>query len=198
MTLAKFRNFRRRTEVFKSTWLSQGLLFKLGISLGLVVHLGINGLCNFVQEFESHVGSKTTIRLVNRKHFAFRESEREIVMQHVTTLEVMKEYVKFRQQDPQSRTYPFDMSFYEQVPWDATFTCNEQRAFIAQSSKKTDIFAYMYSVFALDTVDIVLLSLGHFHTNCFWCKFWVFSVCARGQICLCIVSLGLLVARESR
>jgi hypothetical protein len=38
--------------------------------------------------FEELVGSKTTLRLVNRHHFGFYESDKEVVLQHITTPQV--------------------------------------------------------------------------------------------------------------
>ncbi|KAK9820136.1 hypothetical protein WJX72_006496 [[Myrmecia] bisecta] len=65
--------------------------------------------------FETHVGSKTSIRLVNRKHFGFRETMAETVLQHITLPEVMKDFVKLLEQNASLPTYGLDMSFYEQV-----------------------------------------------------------------------------------
>uniref|UniRef100_A0A061QJI4 beta-galactoside alpha-(2,6)-sialyltransferase n=1 Tax=Tetraselmis sp. GSL018 TaxID=582737 RepID=A0A061QJI4_9CHLO len=69
--------------------------------------------------FEKNVGSKTTLRFVNRLHFGFRETSREIVLQHVTMPDMMAKYVALMRRNPGMQTFPFDMSFYEQmVEWD--------------------------------------------------------------------------------
>lgn len=65
--------------------------------------------------FEKFVGSKTTVRMVNRMHFAFRETEEEMVLQHVTTDDVMKYFVSLLRKNPGVRTYALDMSFYDSM-----------------------------------------------------------------------------------
>lgn len=65
--------------------------------------------------FETNVGKKTTIRFVNRLHFGFREAPEETVLQHVTMPDMMMKYVAMMKKRPKMPTYPFDMSFYEQV-----------------------------------------------------------------------------------
>eukprot|EP00227_Mantoniella_beaufortii_P006134 CAMPEP_0197615000 /NCGR_PEP_ID=MMETSP1326-20131121/59811_1 /TAXON_ID=1155430 /ORGANISM="Genus nov. species nov., Strain RCC2288" /LENGTH=130 /DNA_ID=CAMNT_0043183881 /DNA_START=45 /DNA_END=437 /DNA_ORIENTATION=+ len=44
------------------------------------------------QGFEEYVGSKTTYRMINRKHFGFRESDEEIGLQHTTTPDVITSF----------------------------------------------------------------------------------------------------------
>ena len=65
--------------------------------------------------FEKSVGSKTTIRLINRKHFGFREFENETSLQHTTTPDVMKQFWDYKSLHPDLPTYPIDGSFYKYV-----------------------------------------------------------------------------------
>ena len=65
--------------------------------------------------FEKSVGSKTTFRLINRKHFGFREFENETTLQHTTTPDVMKQFLDYRSLHPDLPTYPIDGSFYKYV-----------------------------------------------------------------------------------
>lgn len=65
--------------------------------------------------FERFVGNKTTVRMVNRMHFAFRETEEEIVLQHVTTDDVMKYFNSLLRKNPGVRTYALDMGFYDSM-----------------------------------------------------------------------------------
>jgi len=68
-----------------------------------------------VRTFEQFVGSKTTIRLINRKHFGFRETWSELCLQHVTTVDVMKQFLEYRQLHPGLYNYAVDMEWYKHV-----------------------------------------------------------------------------------
>jgi len=65
--------------------------------------------------FEKSVGSKTTFRLINRKHFGFREFANETSLQHTTTPDVMKQFWDYKSLHPDLPTYPIDGSFYKYV-----------------------------------------------------------------------------------
>ena len=65
--------------------------------------------------FEKSVGSKTTFRLINRKHFGFREYANETSLQHTTTPDVMKQFWDYKSLHPDLPTYPIDGSFYKYV-----------------------------------------------------------------------------------
>eukprot|EP00899_Mesostigma_viride_P027525 jgi/Mesvir1/7958/Mv11871-RA.4 len=68
-----------------------------------------------VTGFERFVGSRTTIRLVNRKHIGFREGTNDrFVLQHVTNDESFQAYqrVVAKQPPDQRTTYMVDQAFY--------------------------------------------------------------------------------------
>ena len=65
--------------------------------------------------FEKSVGSKTTFRLINRKHFGFREFANETSLQHTTTPDVMKQFWDYKSLHPDLPTYPIDGTFYKYV-----------------------------------------------------------------------------------
>eukprot|EP00899_Mesostigma_viride_P009349 jgi/Mesvir1/18415/Mv14285-RA.2 len=67
------------------------------------------------QGFQDHVGQKTTIRLVNSQHFAFHEGESEIVLQHVTSSESLRSYIRMRTMDPRFKFYIIDGDFVNHV-----------------------------------------------------------------------------------
>jgi hypothetical protein len=52
---------------------------------------------------------------VNRLHFGYRETAQETVLQHVTMPDMMTKFVLMMKKNRGMPTYPFDMSFYEQV-----------------------------------------------------------------------------------
>lgn len=62
---------------------------------------------------ESHAGTKTTYRLVNRMHMGFRESPDEAVMQHVSTPDALKQFIDLRSKEPGKKTYMIDPDFHE-------------------------------------------------------------------------------------
>jgi hypothetical protein len=41
---------------------------------------------------QEYVGSRTTVRLVNRENFGWREYDDEITLQHITTETLLREY----------------------------------------------------------------------------------------------------------
>lgn len=49
------------------------------------------------------------------KHFGFRESDDELCLQHLTTPEVMREYLEYRRLHPTVFNYAVDMGFYRHV-----------------------------------------------------------------------------------
>ena len=65
--------------------------------------------------FEPFVGSKTTIRLVNRLHAGFRESKSEITIQHTTLAPTLSKYVNSVRRHPDLKNYAFDMAFYKRT-----------------------------------------------------------------------------------
>jgi hypothetical protein len=50
---------------------------------------------------------------LRRKHFGFRETWNEICLQHVTTVEVMSQYLEYRKLHPGLHNYAVDMGFYK-------------------------------------------------------------------------------------
>jgi len=64
---------------------------------------------------EAYVGGKTTIRLMNRENFGFREGEGEIVLQHITTEAMMADFAAYRRLFPRVRLYAIHPAFYERV-----------------------------------------------------------------------------------
>lgn len=68
--------------------------------------------------FEDFVGRKTTVRFVNRLHFGFQEYPSEIVMQQVTTKEVMETFLDFRKELPGSRVFMVSPEFHQHVTGD--------------------------------------------------------------------------------
>ena len=68
-----------------------------------------------VKGFERHVGSRTSIRLVNRHHFGFREFDDEICLYHATLEEAIRKYIRINKARPDLPNYPLDMSFYKKV-----------------------------------------------------------------------------------
>lgn len=65
--------------------------------------------------FEEYVGSKTTYRMINRKHFGFRESDAEIGLQHTTTPDVITSFWQYKRLFPHLTIYSLDMSFYRHI-----------------------------------------------------------------------------------
>jgi hypothetical protein len=65
--------------------------------------------------FEDFVGSKTTYRMINRKHFGYRESDDEIGLQHTTTPDVIASFWQYKRLFPHLPAYPVDMSFYKHI-----------------------------------------------------------------------------------
>ena len=65
--------------------------------------------------FEKHVGSKTTLRLINRHHLGFREFKDEICLFHTTVEDALRKYVRIAQNHPNLPNVPMDMSFYKKV-----------------------------------------------------------------------------------
>jgi len=69
----------------------------------------------FTRGMEAYVGSKTTIRLMNRENFGFTESEDEMVLQHITTEQMMTDFANFRRLFPRVKLYPIHPAFYDRV-----------------------------------------------------------------------------------
>ncbi|QDZ23948.1 sialyltransferase [Chloropicon primus] len=65
--------------------------------------------------FEKHVGSRTTIRMINRHHLGFREFKDEICLFHCTLDEAMRKFMRIAQKHPNLPNVPMDMSFYKKV-----------------------------------------------------------------------------------
>lgn len=63
---------------------------------------------------EEYVGGRTTIRLVNRENFGYRENDEEIVLQHVTT-ETMLAEVASHLQRTHENLYAISPAFYKRV-----------------------------------------------------------------------------------
>jgi len=64
---------------------------------------------------EDFVGRRTTIRLVNRENFGYRENDDEIVLQHVTTETMLAEVENHLQGRPNERLYAISPAFYKRV-----------------------------------------------------------------------------------
>mmetsp|Transcript_16748 Transcript_16748/g.54764 ORF Transcript_16748/g.54764 Transcript_16748/m.54764 type:complete len:548 (+) Transcript_16748:25-1668(+) len=64
---------------------------------------------------ERFVGSRTTLRLVNRENFGWRELEEEMTLQHITTETMLAEFTAAREQRPSERLYGLDPAFYSRV-----------------------------------------------------------------------------------
>lgn len=65
--------------------------------------------------FEKNVGSRTTLRLINRHHLGFREFKEEICLFHTTVEEALRHYVRIATKHPDLPNVPMDMSFYKKV-----------------------------------------------------------------------------------
>lgn len=61
------------------------------------------------------MGSKTTYRMINRKHFGYREGDDEIGLQHTTTPDVIASFWQYKQLFPHLPVFPVDMSFYRHI-----------------------------------------------------------------------------------
>lgn len=64
---------------------------------------------------EEYVGSRTTIRLMNRENFGFEGGPEEIVLQHITTLDMMGDFAAYRRLRPSTKLYAIHPAFYERV-----------------------------------------------------------------------------------
>eukprot|EP00854_Cymbomonas_tetramitiformis_P006072 gene6072-7294_t len=64
---------------------------------------------------ENYVGSRTTMRLVNRENFGWRELKEEYVLQHITTETLLKEYAARRMSQPTEHFYGIVPAFYKRV-----------------------------------------------------------------------------------
>eukprot|EP00242_Pyramimonas_sp_CCMP2087_P018191 CAMPEP_0198224236 /NCGR_PEP_ID=MMETSP1445-20131203/95957_1 /TAXON_ID=36898 /ORGANISM="Pyramimonas sp., Strain CCMP2087" /LENGTH=556 /DNA_ID=CAMNT_0043903329 /DNA_START=91 /DNA_END=1758 /DNA_ORIENTATION=- len=69
----------------------------------------------YTQGAEEYVGSRTTVRLVNRENFGWREYDDEITLQHITTETLLREYHLRRKEKPLERLHGIDTSFYKRV-----------------------------------------------------------------------------------
>jgi hypothetical protein len=65
--------------------------------------------------FEEFVGSKTTVRFVNRMHFGYQEKPSEAVLQQVTTPEVLKEFIAQKQEMPAQKLFMVAPDFHRCV-----------------------------------------------------------------------------------
>eukprot|EP00899_Mesostigma_viride_P010339 jgi/Mesvir1/19306/Mv10375-RA.1 len=65
-----------------------------------------------IKGYEEFVGNKTTVRLVNRKNIGFRESDDEVVLQHVTLASTLAQFLALLKSQPDVRTYMVDPAFY--------------------------------------------------------------------------------------
>jgi hypothetical protein len=65
--------------------------------------------------FEEFVGSKTTVRFVNRLHFGFQERPSEAVMQQVTTPEVLQEFIAQKREMPAQKLFMVSPDFHRFV-----------------------------------------------------------------------------------
>lgn len=61
------------------------------------------------------MGSKTTYRMINRKHFGYREGDDEVGLQHTTTPDVIASFWQYKRLFPHLPVYPVDMSFYRHI-----------------------------------------------------------------------------------
>mmetsp|Transcript_4928 Transcript_4928/g.13765 ORF Transcript_4928/g.13765 Transcript_4928/m.13765 type:complete len:633 (-) Transcript_4928:1644-3542(-) len=64
---------------------------------------------------EEHVGSKSTVRLMNRENFGFMGGPEEIVLQHITTEAMMADFVAFRRMFPATKLFAIHPAFYNRV-----------------------------------------------------------------------------------
>ena len=67
---------------------------------------------------ESYVGSKTTVRLMNRENFGFVGDPDELLLQHITTADMMSDFVAYSRLRPQARLYAIHPAFYGRVMTD--------------------------------------------------------------------------------
>ena len=65
--------------------------------------------------FEDFVGRRTTVRFVNRLHFGFQESPKEIVLQQVTTPESFDKFLELKRELPSSRVFMVSPDFHAHV-----------------------------------------------------------------------------------
>ena len=69
----------------------------------------------YTRGMEDYVGSKTTVRLMNRENFGFMEGPDEIVLQHITMEAMMADFVSFRRLFPDTKLFAIHPAFYERV-----------------------------------------------------------------------------------
>jgi len=65
--------------------------------------------------FEEFVGTKTTVRFVNRLHFGFQEKTTETVLQQVTTEEALQQFLTLKKEMPAQRFFMVAPSFHKLV-----------------------------------------------------------------------------------
>ncbi|KAK3245676.1 hypothetical protein CYMTET_44767, partial [Cymbomonas tetramitiformis] len=65
--------------------------------------------------FEDFVGSKTTVRFVNRLHFGFQERPTETVLQQVTTPESLEQFLQLKKELPASRFFMVSPDYHAHV-----------------------------------------------------------------------------------
>lgn len=64
---------------------------------------------------EEYVGNKTTLRLVNRENFGWREKPEELTLQHITTETMLREFTEARKERPDEPFLGIDPAFYKRV-----------------------------------------------------------------------------------
>jgi len=64
------------------------------------------------------VGSKTTVRFVNRLNFGYQETPQETVLQQVTTQSSLAQFVKLKREAPSSRVFAISPDFHRLVLWE--------------------------------------------------------------------------------
>jgi len=65
--------------------------------------------------FEDYVGSKTTVRFVNRLHFGYYEKVSDTVLQQVTTPETMEKFIAMKKEMPAARLFMVSPDFHRHV-----------------------------------------------------------------------------------
>eukprot|EP00873_Tetraselmis_striata_P035977 jgi/Tetstr1/456241/TSEL_043003.t1 len=65
--------------------------------------------------FEKHVGSRTTIRILNTQHIGFHEFPDEILLQHATNLGTMEAALIYRLKHPEVNMFITDGDFHQYV-----------------------------------------------------------------------------------
>eukprot|EP00899_Mesostigma_viride_P028018 jgi/Mesvir1/8400/Mv12642-RA.3 len=97
------------------------------------------------QGFEEFVGSKTTIRFVNRLHFGHQENPLETVMQQVATPDTLARFVAAKQELPALRLFAIAPEFHSHVLQELAIPATSGLygiLFALQRCRKVDLYGY--------------------------------------------------------